>query len=78
MEDKIREAFEDKTKEFNFSKRTSKDKALGWFRKGYKSASAELEKQIEKMKCCGNCKEFDVCMLEGNNVCRNWELKDVE
>ena len=56
MDDKIREAFEDKTKEFNFSKRTSKDKALGWFRKGYKSASAELEKQIEKMKCCGNCK----------------------
>ncbi len=50
---------------------------------------AELEAQIEKMKCCGNCSHFkldssglypiNVCELTYPNRCKNhdkWEIKE--
>jgi hypothetical protein len=45
----------------------------------------ELEAQIEKMKCCGNCKHFDFnepnychkgVYRERQYVCSKWELED--
>ena len=48
----------------------------------------ELEAQIEKMKCCGNCKHYTqksnyllgICKnrynVEGNNICNEWELAE--
>lgn len=46
----------------------------------------QLEAQIERMKCCGNCKHYTqksnyllgICKerynVEGNNICNEWEL----
>ena len=49
---------------------------------------ALLEQQIEKMKCCGNCKSFkgygETCegwgepVLNLNCDCTEWELKEIE
>ena len=39
----------------------------------------ELEKQIEKMKCCGNCIYRGECDLSGYKECKNfdkWELAE--
>lgn len=39
---------------------------------------AELEQQIEKMKCCGNCACLCECGIKGFNKCKNynkWELR---
>ena len=48
----------------------------------------KLRNQIEKMKCCGNCKHYlqadnyhiGLCRekydVEGNNYCDNWELAE--
>ena len=47
---------------------------------------AELEAQIEKMKCCENCKRYKPCVTcnetvgnncdyySGGNFCNNWRL----
>ncbi len=38
----------------------------------------ELEAQIEKMKCCGNCARFCECRSRGDVECKNrdkWELR---
>ena len=62
-----------------------------WYNK-YKQAEkkiADLEKQIEKMKCCGNCKHFDklynrceltrltlkCCLC---NALDKWELREIK
>ena len=40
---------------------------------------AELEAQIEKMKCCGNCANLCGCGLRGYEECKNfdkWEIKE--
>lgn len=41
---------------------------------------ADLEKQIEKMKCCGNCKGVcnsdDVAYFCKNNGYKLWEIKE--
>ena len=46
---------------------------------------AELESQINKMKCCGNCKHFDFnepnychkgVYREKQYVCSKWEIKE--
>lgn len=42
----------------------------------------KLEEQIEKMKCCGNCKHYDYCPMSSNIECNStnnsleykWEL----
>jgi hypothetical protein len=36
---------------------------------------AELEKQIEKMECCENCKKFSNCKLS-ICPCDEWEIKE--
>lgn len=48
----------------------------------------KLYEQIEKMKCCGNCKHYEqknnyvigTCKekydIEGNNTCDNWEMAE--
>lgn len=48
--------------------------------------NTELKAQIEKMKCCGNCKHYTqksnyllgICKnrynVEGNNICDDWEF----
>lgn len=57
-----------------------------------KNEKAELAedfaKQIEKMKCCGNCKHYKqpnnylvgTCKgrwdIEGNNICKEWEPEE--
>ena len=52
-----------------------------WYNK-YKDAEkriAELEAQIEKMKCCANCKKY-WCMCEYGDremqICDKWEIKE--
>ena len=40
---------------------------------------AELEAQIEKMKCCSNCVYLAGCDLSGYEECKNfdkWELRE--
>lgn len=42
---------------------------------------AELEAQIEKMKCCGNCACLCECGIKGFDKCKNynkWELKEIK
>ena len=39
----------------------------------------ELEQQIEKMKCCGNCANLCRCGIRGYEECKNydkWEIKE--
>lgn len=43
----------------------------------------QLEEQIEKMKCCENCKHWCegsyICLMGGSNTCNNnekWELEE--
>lgn len=39
----------------------------------------DLKKQIEKMKCCGNCANLCGCGLRGYEECKNfdkWEMKE--
>lgn len=46
-----------------------------------KKRIAELETQIEKMKCCGNCLYNGECDLGGYEECKNfdkWELKEIK
>jgi hypothetical protein len=41
----------------------------------------ELEKQIEKMKCCSNCIHLANCDLSGYEECKNfdkWELREIK
>lgn len=47
--------------------------------------NAELEKQIEKMKCCGNCEHFNFdtpnycnkgVLRKRQHVCSQWELAE--
>lgn len=41
----------------------------------------ELEAQIEKMKCCGNCANLCGCGLRGYEECKNfdkWELREIK
>ena len=48
------------------------------------SKYAELEAQIEKMKCCENCKHHDIedytcniiCSISGCNKNSKWELEE--
>ena len=43
--------------------------------------NTDLEKQIEKMKCCGNCKKEGVCDIDcakHKDRYHNWELWDVQ
>ena len=47
----------------------------------FKERMYEMEKQIEKMKCCGNCKNIRTqkcaeCVLARKY--ENWELKESE
>ena len=38
---------------------------------------AELEAQIEKMKCCGNCGKWENCEKDemfSQDICDNWEI----
>lgn len=45
---------------------------------GATEATKELEAQIEKMKCCGNCIYQGECDLSGYEECKNfdkWELR---
>ena len=54
--------------------------------KQLESENAELKQQIEKMKCCSNCKSFkgygETCegwgepVLDLNCDCTEWELKE--
>ena len=42
---------------------------------------AELEAQIEKMKCCSNCVYLAGCDLSGYEECKNfdkWELREIK
>lgn len=67
---------------------TEKDKQIEKLKKTYKKQrnkridalqkkAAELEAQIEKMKCCGNCEWFGKSCF-GNNSCnlKDWKLKE--
>ena len=50
---------------------------LNDFLAGYKTGKAELEAQIEKMKCCFNCKhsrtEYEHCKTDKHE---KWEIKE--
>lgn len=42
---------------------------------------SELEAQIEKMKCCGNCANLCGCGIRGYEECKNldkWELREIK
>ena len=42
---------------------------------------AELEAQIEKMKCCSNCIHLANCDLSGYEECKNfdkWEFREIK
>ena len=58
-----------------------KDKQIGEFEKLPRKVK-ELEAQIEKMKCCGNCDVGDkACYVrtqEHVNICPSWKLKEVK
>ena len=55
----------------------------------YEAKIAELEKKIEKMKCCGNCKYNDIAFvhrgcdgncvkIDGVETWQDWKLKESE
>jgi hypothetical protein len=54
----------------------NKDKIDGFYN-GYVQATKELEAQIEKMKCCFNCKhsrtEYEHCKTDKHE---KWEIKE--
>ena len=57
--------------------RQRKDCCEDWV--SYKDYIKQLEAQIEKMKCCGNCANLCGCGLRGYEECKNfdkWEIKE--
>ena len=52
--------------------------------KYYEKEVEELKAQIEKMKCCGNCKHYNYCPMQTNKECQSsnntlkykWELAE--
>ena len=60
------------------------DEALEWQKQQTEKDKRikELEAQIEKMKCCGNCDVGDkACYVrtqEYVNICPSWKLKEIK
>ena len=41
--------------------------------------NAKLRGQVEKMKCCPNCKEYNYCCgTWEDNVCGSWTMREDE
>lgn len=53
-------------------------------RKEFENENAKQKVQIEKMKCCGNCKHYNYCPIQSNKECQSsnntlkykWEFAD--
>lgn len=60
---------------------SSMKQALVKFAEPREKRIAELEQQIEKMKCCSNCVYLAGCDLSGYEECKNfdkWELREIK
>jgi len=71
----IREAF----KQWFFS--SPENAPFPCFKAGYKSALKEAQAEIERLKCCGNCKHksldaFEEPCIDCTSTLDNWEAKD--